>query len=75
MPSNSKAKEVPIGGFAQNIAAYIVGSKLRLEIDLNEKVGPSKSGKSDLIATCRGSTAVTVDGREVRFGLNVYEAH
>jgi hypothetical protein len=47
------------------------GSKLVIEIDLSQDLGPSKSGKTILIASSEGN--VGVPGREdVKVGLNVY---
>ena len=55
----------------KNIAMQLQGDKLVIEIDLAQDLGPSKSGKTILIASSEGN--VGVPGREdVKLGLNVY---
>ena len=56
----------------KNISMQVKGSKLTIEIDLNNVQGKSKSGKSDLIATT--GRPVEVDGQPgIRLGLNVFK--
>lgn len=52
-----------------NITATIEGDTLTLTIDLATTLGPSRSGKTTLIASTNGN-AVLPDGS--RLGLNVY---
>lgn len=56
----------------ENIVAKIQGNKLLLEIDLEQTLGNSKSGKSIVIATTGGN--VSVPGRQdVKIGINCYK--
>jgi hypothetical protein len=55
----------------KNMVMRIVDNKLVIEVDLSQDVGPSKSGKTILIATTEGNA--DCPGREdVKIGLNVY---
>jgi hypothetical protein len=54
---------------SNNVKATINGDKLILEIDLSKDLGKSKTGKSDLVASSRGYSAV--DGADVQVSLNV----
>lgn len=55
----------------QNVDVKLTGTKLILEIDLSKTLGPSKSGKTVLIATTSGN--VPVPGAEdVRLGVTAY---
>lgn len=56
----------------KNIGMRVEDGKLILEIDLNQDFGPSKSGKTNIIASTEGNQAVP-DHEEIRFGLNVYK--
>lgn len=55
----------------QNVTAHVKdnGKKLVIEVDLTQDLGPSSSGKTNIIATTSGFVSVPVDG--VSFGLNV----
>ena len=56
---------------AENVQMRLEGSILVIEIDLSQSLGPSASGKSEIIASTGGN--VSVPGREeVKVGLNVY---
>ena len=52
-----------------NVEATIEANVLVLRIDLSKKLGPSKSGKTTLIATTNGNAQLP-DGS--RIGVNVY---
>jgi hypothetical protein len=52
-----------------NIDATIEANVLTLRIDLSKTLGPSKSGKTTLIASTNGN-AVLPDGSRV--GVNIY---
>jgi len=55
----------------KNMTMKVEGSKLVIEVDLSQDLGPSKSGKTVLIASSEGN--VSIPGREdVKIGLNVY---
>jgi hypothetical protein len=55
----------------KNMTMRVVDNKLVIEVDLTQDVGPSKSGKTVLIATTEGNA--DCPGREdIKIGLNVY---
>lgn len=66
-------KQPPANGAQtmQNVTTKIEGDKLFIEIDLTKEFGPSKSGKTIIIASTQGNQSVTADGL-VKLGLNVY---
>jgi hypothetical protein len=53
-----------------NIKATLEGKKLTLEIDTTKDFGPSKSGKTNVVASSRGNAQVGSDG--VIIGVNIY---
>jgi len=53
-----------------NIKTEIRGSTLHLEIDISKRLGPSKSGKTIIVATTSGNKVIP--GTEVTLGLNAY---
>lgn len=55
----------------ENVTYKMQGNKLVIEVDLSKKIGPSKSGKTTLIATTGGNVPIDSKGR--RLGLNLYE--
>lgn len=55
----------------QNIKAEVKGKKLVIEVDLDRDLGPSRSGKTILIATSAGNVRIT--GTDAFIGLNVYK--
>ncbi|HZO54916.1 MAG TPA: hypothetical protein VFB63_19570 [Bryobacteraceae bacterium] len=57
----------------QNVKTEVKGNTLTITVDLSARLGPSKSGKSDLIATTSGNASVNAPGvGAVKIGLNVY---
>ena len=55
-----------------NITMNVVGTKLVLEIDLSADYGLSTSGKTTIVASSQGNTAIPgVPG--VMLGLNVFK--
>ena len=54
-----------------NVEMSVDANILTIKIDLSKEFGPSKSGKTIMIATTSGN--VTVPGREEIIGLNVYK--
>ena len=56
----------------KNIEVKQSGTKLTLEIDTAKTFGPSKSGKTIIIATTEGNQEIEVAGKKVVIGLNVY---
>lgn len=58
----------------ENVKQTIKGSKLILEIDLDETLHESGSGKSDIIASTYGNQPVTAyNKRNVVLSVNCYE--
>jgi ABC-type polar amino acid transport system ATPase subunit len=55
----------------QNVDVQVKGNKMTVTVDLAKVLGPSKSGKTVLIATTEGNQKI--NGGDVYFGLNVYK--
>lgn len=55
----------------KNVETEVQGDVLKLTVDLSKELGPSKSGKTIIIASTEGNQAVY--GRDERIGLNVYK--
>jgi hypothetical protein len=57
-----------------NVIVEVKGNKMVITVDLKKDLGPSKSGKTTLIATTGGNTKLAANGNgEVYLGLNVYK--
>lgn len=56
---------------AQGIIASVKNGKLVLEIDCAQDLGPSKSGKTQVVASTHGFAAVAVGDKLVKLSLNV----
>lgn len=54
----------------KNAALKVDGNKLTITVDLSKDHGPSKSGKTIIIATSSGNQKI--DGTDAIIGLNVY---
>jgi hypothetical protein len=54
----------------KNVEMDVHGDALTVKVDLSKEFGPSKSGKTIIIATTEGNQLVF--GREEKIGLNVY---
>jgi len=56
----------------KNIDLTVTGTILTIKVDLSKSYGPSKSGKTTIIATSEGN--VDVPGAPgVKVGLNIYK--
>ena len=55
----------------RNVETEVKGNILNIKIDLVKTFGPSKSGKTIIIASTDGN--VKVDGADVTLGLNCYK--
>jgi hypothetical protein len=59
-----------------NVEQKIKGKKLILEIDLEERHGPSKSGKTTIVGSSEGNQIIPYEGapedEEMFLGLNCY---
>ncbi len=56
----------------KNVAMELTGDILTITVDLSQDLGPSKSGKTNLVASTGGNQLVL--GRSEKLGLNVYRA-
>jgi hypothetical protein len=56
----------------QNIEAKVDGDKLTIIVDLSKSLGPSKSGKTIILATSGGNQPIAPG---VMLGINVYKKH
>lgn len=54
-----------------NINMSVKGNILTIEIDVSKRLGPSKSGKSEIIATTGPAVAIP-EFRDVKIGINCY---
>ena len=54
----------------ENMQMEINGNILTIKVDLDENLGPSKSGKTVLVATSKGNKKI--EGREEMIGLNIF---
>jgi len=55
----------------KNIETKVTGTKLTITVDLSKTFGPSKSGKTIIIASTEGSQKI--DGADAAIGLNIYK--
>ena len=53
----------------KNVETKIEGTKLIITVDMSKTYGPSKSGKTIIVASTEGNVKVG----EVTLGLNVYK--
>ncbi len=56
---------------AKNVTMRIAGKKLIIEVELDQDFGPSKSGKTRIIASTEGNISAP-GGDDIKIGLNVY---
>ena len=56
--------------YGKNVKATVSKGKLTLEIDLTKDFGPSRSGKTTIIATTEGNAKIA--GTDGTLGLNYY---
>ncbi len=54
----------------QNAKLKVEGNKLTIEVDLSKEQGPSRSGKTIIIATSSGNKPI--EGTDAVIGLNIY---
>jgi hypothetical protein len=64
------AKKSSKSSGGQNMNVKVDGDLLTIEVDLSKSLGPSKSGKTILIASSGGNKTITGD---VKMGLNVFK--
>ncbi len=68
-PQKTAAK--PQTARMKNVSMAVEGDILTIEIDLSKDFGPSKSGKTTIVASTEGNKSVP--GRTEKIGLNVYK--
>lgn len=58
----------------KNISAKVEKNILTITVDLSKSFGPSKSGKTIIIASTEGNTTPEGADAAVKMGLNVYRS-
>jgi hypothetical protein len=56
----------------KNVDMKVEGKDLVIRVDLSKSFGPSKSGKTTIIATTEGNVAVP-GNPNIKMGLNIYK--
>jgi hypothetical protein len=59
------------GSVSKNVEMSVSGNTLTITVDMAQSFGPSKSGKTVVIATTEGN--ITIPGTESKIGLNIYK--
>jgi len=54
----------------KNVNMQVEGNTLTITVDISKDFGPSKSGKTRIIATTAGN--ISVPGTDAKIGLNIY---
>ena len=54
----------------KNVSMEVEGDILKIKVDLSKDFGPSKSGKTRIIATTAGN--ISIPGTDAKIGLNIY---
>jgi hypothetical protein len=54
----------------KNMEMDVEGNMLTIKVDLSQVLGPSRSGKTNMVATSEG--IVSVPGRDEMIGLNIF---
>jgi hypothetical protein len=57
----------------KNVKVEVKKNVLTLTVDLTQDFGPSKSGKTNLIATTEGNVKIDGPKGDVFIGLNIYK--
>lgn len=58
--------------YDDNVKVFSNGQTVRIEFDSTEDLGPSKSGKTNIISTTGGNQRLKVVGKEITIGFNAY---
>jgi len=56
-----------------NLDVQVDGNKLIITVDLDKTMGPSKSGKSIIVASTRGNISVPKNDA-IKMGINIYKS-
>lgn len=59
----------------KNIEYVVEGDFLIIKMDLTQDLGPSASGKTQIIATSSGNQMIETPKGEIYLGLNLYFKH
>jgi uncharacterized OB-fold protein len=58
----------------KNVEIAVKGKIMTITVDLSKSQGPSKTGKTVIIATTEGGPSIAANGNgEIRVNLNVYK--
>jgi len=57
----------------KNVEYEIKGKIMTIKIDITQSFGPSKSGKSEIIASTEGNKRIKVEDQDIYLGLNLYK--
>jgi hypothetical protein len=57
----------------KNVKFEVKGTTLTITVDLAKNCGPSKSGKSTIVASTQGNISLP-ENPEVKVGLNIYQS-
>lgn len=57
----------------KNVEYEIKGNTMTIKIDITQSFGPSKSGKSEIIASTEGNKRIKVEDQDIYLGLNLYK--
>ena len=57
----------------KNVEMSVTGNTLTIKVDISKQFGPSKSGKTTIIASTEGNVGVPTR-EDVRVGLNIYKS-
>jgi hypothetical protein len=69
--STRKTASKPRRAGMKNAEMQVDGDTLTITVDLSKELGPSKSGKTTIVATSEGNKSIP--GREEKIGLNIYK--
>lgn len=57
----------------RNVTMKVEGKTLRIEVDLSQRLGPSKSGKTEIVASTDGISKLSAASLgQFGIGLNVF---
>jgi hypothetical protein len=67
----SKSSQKKGNHLMKNVEMTVEEDTLIIKVDLSKDFGPSKSGKTIIVASTEGN--VSVPGRDEKMGLNIYK--
>lgn len=70
-PKKKRAQAKGIRGGTENLHLAVSGDTLTVTVDLSKEYGPSKSGKTTIVASTLGNKPIP--GRDEFIGLNIYK--